>query len=782
MASFGEALVGAFNQTYGTMNRSRLQNAQADALELETRGQREHQRVVTEEQQRRGLVDQQGFATSASQMAARAGQSAAPIADSEPTAESPAPARRGNLGRAAAPPPSPALAAASPTRGGVGPAVTENDLPPAVPSNPAVPPQPPAPVAGPAAPGAPGVSRPPAAPQATPDPGRPGAPGPMPGAPAQTAPTSANDGMPPGQYDPNSNLPTTFKEGPTIQPPIPREAVEEASRLVTARGDKPVDAMVVAGAMAPHAQRGPGQRQAAEYAPQLVQEIMQTRGEGARGPLTRQDWDGYLTSVTLSAQRNLSPRDQVQQLAVVDRIRQAGLQRFTALAVASAQAGDMEGAARALNGASNFNPDGYQDTFRATNGGIEMVRRPEPGVNGRETRVTVPAAEVVRYATAMLDPSWSLNHFLNVARHEETVRHNQAGERLQAASIASAAADRRERRTERREGEEADGALARARTRMEDAQDALHEAQRAGGDNPNPEQRAAIERARQAYTEARTARDQALSGRVTQRGLLADNTIGNTRGDDRRSISESDRRRAGQAPFTSDERREATDTEGAFRDAHTSGRGTARRLDLSADYALQRGRQVWAANRDMGYQQVLEGLRDFRANPDNWQIGEGSITNRQTGLTLQVPRTRGSAPRSNPPPSDANAPPARTDEGGGSAPPARPAATTSNLRDPGPARPGGGTPEMREAESRAGAYHTGEGARSAADRRAGNLATADGRHRTAAQRALRDATEDARALIQQNVPREQAIREALGVAAIRRYGITRQQLEAALGR
>lgn len=609
MASFGEALVGAFNQTYGTMSRSRLQNAQADALELETRGQREHQRVVTEEQQRRGLVDQQGFATSASQMAARAGQSAAPIADSEPPAESPAPARRGNLGRAAAaPPPSPALAAASPARGGVGPAVTENDLPPAVPSSPAVPPQPPAPVAGPAAPG-------------------------------------ANDGMPPGQYDPNSNLPTTFKEGPTIQPPIPREAVEEASRLVTARGDKPVDAMVVAGAMAPHAQRGPGQRQAAEYAPQLVQEIMQTRGEGARGPLTRQDWDGYLTSVTLSAQRNLSPRDQVQQLAVVDRIRQAGLQRFTALAVASAQAGDMEGAARALNGASNFNPDGYQDTFRATNGGIEMVRRPEPGVNGRETRVAVPAAEVVRYATAMLDPSWSLNHFLNVARHEETVRHNRVGEGLQAASIASAAADRRERRTERREGEEADGSLARARTRMEDAQDALHEAQRAGGDNPNPEQRAAIERARQAYTEARAARDQALSGRVTQRGLLADNTIGNTRGDDRRSISESDRRRAGQAPLSADEGRRFDAAREAFEMAPESRTGSSRSSTATdaARFATAHAMATFQANRTQDPRTVLDTLRDaanVSGRAPGWAVDpERRQIRSPNGVVLTLPQS-----------------------------------------------------------------------------------------------------------------------------------------------
>lgn len=642
MSSFGEALVASFNGTFRTVTSARLQNEQARALRIENDGLEAQRREVRESQIRNGLLNPDGTTNDPGQNAQRAQLQApavqGPLVNPQAPAQAPA-----------AQPPAPAP---PPTTGAVGPA-----QPPAA-----------APTPAPAASPTPPRAAAPAAPQA------PGGGSPR-GAVAQAA------GQPPSAP---GAAPGGAPQGQSFEPAVPPDVIQRGAALVEAGGNQPVDAMIVAPYTIPDPARGPGgqgtQAQAAQYAPTLVQEIAQHRGEGQQGPLTRANWNAYLRDVTLAAQRNLSPQQQVQALAVVDRIRTAGMQRFTALAVAAAQSGDMEGAARALNGASNFNPDGFQDTFRATQGGVEMVRRPEEGENGQPQRVTVPAAEVVRYATAMLDPTWSLNHFLQVRRQNEEERSNRAREGLQAAGIAESRAARAERRDEQRAEREGNNAYARA-------VEGVAEAERALARLPNDAPAERRQEAERALEEARAERRRALPN-AGERGLRTAATIEAQRRADEDRDAQAAERRAGRTRLTGEALRDFRAAEEEFVAANTT-RGQG--LNPAAAWARANGQQTAELNPNISPGVILDTLQRFRANPGQFQTNPNvpGVVRTPEGVQLRLPE--GVRPSSNPrDPGRSSDPPAPRDEGNrGSVQGARPPPATSSTAGAEPRRIGG---------------------------------------------------------------------------------------------
>lgn len=728
MSSFGEALVGAFNQTYGTISSARLRNAQAAALEDEIQANRQQRQDVRDSQVRNGILNPDGTTNDPG--------AAAPAPTMQAPQAAPMEVTRQQLGQATSPAPAPTPSPmASPPPAAPAPAPATGAQPMLTPAGRQA-----------AAAGAQAAQ---AAPQA------PVAAGAAAGAATQGAPAPAQGNMPaaPPQGQPQGT-----------QPPVPREQVEEAARIVERDGNNPADAMVVAGAMAPPPQRGPGGQgtaaQAAQYAQPLVQEIMQHRGQGEQGPLTRANWNAYLRDVTLAAQRNLSPQQQVQALAVVDRIRTSGLQRFTALAVAAAQAGDMQGAANALNGASNFNPDGFQDQFRATGNGVEMVRRPEAGERGQETRVTVGANDIVRYATAMLDPSWSLTHFLNVRRQDETERHNRTSEGLQAASIAESRANRAEARNARQEAARGGASYVAATADLEDAIDAER---RLGANATAEERRAASARVEEARTARRAAAQAAVAaGGVT--GLQVGQSI-ETAGERRRAAADEATARRGQLTEGQQRRFDTAETE--YRDNTAPARGGQRSDEQR--FALDHALPTQMLNRDMSTRQILENLESFRRDPTQFQInrGENAIRPRGGGPVMRLPPGVLQAPQQ----SGSSLPGAPQDQGsgslGGARTPPNPGPTLS--APPAPATGGGraGTPEMNAAEQRALTYQqNNRPPRTSTPRRLGRT-------------PLTDAADDARALIQSGVAREAAIADALRAPGVRGR-VTREQLERAL--
>lgn len=592
MAGFGEALVGAFNSTYGTISQGMLRREQALTLRQEREGQERFNQDARDDELRYNLRNPDGSLN------------------------------RGNI---AAAPSTPTNASGDPSVGG-----------PTLQSEPAAAPLAPVPRAR-------GNLRPPAA-VAPPV----AAPAAAPYDPAATPPRQVDSKEAPGGM-----APPPAGEAARPRPPVTPEIAQELSGHVERRGNKPAEAMIAFGAIAPPPITGPGVPRAESFLPQLAQDMAQYRQEaGSSGPMTRADWDGYLTSRTLSAARNLSPQQQVQAMAVTDRIRVAGLQRFLSLGIAAAEAGDMEGAARALNGANSFVPDGYQRTVTATQGGVQIVSTREPGTAGTpgaSHTVTVPAAAVVRYASTMMDPQWSMTHYLAVARHEETGRHNRATEGLAAANLGERRAERGERSVERAGSAEfvrRDLAAARAEeavTRLEAAPAGQRDA-------------AAITAARERATAARTAADDAAPA-AGERGLIAAARLEEQRAGRNQRGEAARAQREGRAPITPAERGELERAEGTFTDRHTTRSGRTETLDPAADYAIGAGRRTFIANRDMPYAQVLNMLREFRQSPANFDVTAEGIRNRSSGVFLRSPTTAVGGSGLQDPPARPDAPP-----------------------------------------------------------------------------------------------------------------------------
>jgi hypothetical protein len=190
----------------------------------------------------------------------------------------------------------------------------------------------------------------------------------------------------------------------------------------------------------------PGQTGDTRGPQQLANEVSAANG-GVRGPLTRQHWNTYYERRINDAMELLPPDQAVRVVGMLDQQRQRGFGQMISLAVAAAEAGDAQGATRALFGASNFMPDGFKDDFRvAANGrGIDIVRTPESG-RGETQRMTVPLDQVARYATTMLDPKWSMTHQLQVRQLDESARAARVREGHQAEDLRLRRDDREERR------------------------------------------------------------------------------------------------------------------------------------------------------------------------------------------------------------------------------------------------------------------------------------------------------------------------------------------------
>jgi hypothetical protein len=452
---------------------------------------------------------------------------------------------------------------------------------------------------------------------------------------------------------------------PANEPMIPPEEFRAAAARV---GESPSAAMILSPYTQPTPQRGPGQpgeRELAQQAQGLLREVAQAGGNNGRGPVTTQDWDGFLQDRVISALTHLNPGEQAAALATVERIRAAGMRQGAGLAVAAAQAGDAEGAARALTVMNQFIPDGHRAEFRAGSGGITMTRRPEQG-GGEPTTVTVPLAEVARYATAAMDPTWSLNHFLNVDKHRETVRSNQTREGLEAARIGESRAARGEARAARNEERAGNDAYVRAQETVLQAEQAI----RRLGDDATDAQR---EAAQSALEEARAARTRALAA-AGERGIRTANTIAA-----QQRLDED--RDAARNRLTDAQRTAWTAAASEFEDdaQNRTGRGSDARVTNEAQLALNLGLQVFERNRSYAPGRVLNALREAQRPGSGYSIDpeRGVLTGPGITLRLPPPETRRSTPGG---------------AGGGASSPLRPAPTEGGTPAPNPSLAGARTP------------------------------------------------------------------------------------------
>lgn len=236
---------------------------------------------------------------------------------------------------------------------------------------------------------------------------------------------------------------------PAREPPLTQEQLNQISQS----GDAVTQA-AAARIISPPPQGAPGEVGDTRGPAALANEV--ATSSGARGrPLTRADWNGYYEARIQSAQANLPPDQAIRMVSMLDSLRQRGFSQSISIATAAAAAGDAQGATRALTAASNFLPDGFRDDFRvAANGrAIELTRTPEEG-GGSPSTTVIPLNQVERYATTLLDPKWSLTHYLNVRQQDERERSNRVGERQRAEELKL----RQEDRTERRELELNSGA------------------------------------------------------------------------------------------------------------------------------------------------------------------------------------------------------------------------------------------------------------------------------------------------------------------------------------
>ena len=236
---------------------------------------------------------------------------------------------------------------------------------------------------------------------------------------------------------------------PAREPPLTQEQLNQISQA----GDAVTQA-AAARIISPPPQGAPGEVGDTRGPAALANEV--ATSSGARGrPLTRADWNGYYEARIQSAQANLPPDQAIRMVSMLDSLRQRGFSQSISLATAAAAAGDAQGATRALTAASNFLPDGFRDDFRvAANGrAIELTRTPEEG-GGSPSTTVIPLNQVERYATTLLDPKWSLTHYLNVRQQDERERSNRVSEGQRGAELGMRAAElgmRRDERNERRD-------------------------------------------------------------------------------------------------------------------------------------------------------------------------------------------------------------------------------------------------------------------------------------------------------------------------------------------
>lgn len=304
-------------------------------------------------------------------------------------------------------------------------------------------------------------------------------------APAQAAPAPAP--TPPAATPPADPLNGAGAAVSTAQPMTPEQAKEFAARA----DSDPVTAMFLSTAVdtdgsAARVANDPRNR----AAPAALLSDIRGIADNPTGPVTRSDYATYLRHLTDSADRNLSPRDALAIHQRVDATRQAGFQRMLSFSIAAAGAGDAAGAARALEAAQNFNPDGNTYSFTPTANGIRMTTTPDASRGGatppagaspgsppaaatsggaRGNTVELSLEQVTQYATRMMNPTWALNHELSVRRQNETERSNRVSEGFQGA--ANARANRAEERLIANERSDRDAVAAYTRWRNDPSEE-----------------------------------------------------------------------------------------------------------------------------------------------------------------------------------------------------------------------------------------------------------------------------------------------------------------------
>jgi hypothetical protein len=172
----------------------------------------------------------------------------------------------------------------------------------------------------------------------------------------------------------------------------------------------------------------------------LARDVAKTAGTPPGQTPTREDWAGYYRMRVESAERNLSPREAMTVVAGLERYRQAGMNAAVALATTALAANDLPGAARAMELADRYLPDGFRTRFEASNGAIVMTRTPEGG--GEPQRVSMTPELAQAFAMRTMNPQWALQHELSTRQQNAREENDRETRALRRAELyAKAGAD-----------------------------------------------------------------------------------------------------------------------------------------------------------------------------------------------------------------------------------------------------------------------------------------------------------------------------------------------------
>lgn len=355
---------------------------------------------------------------------------------------------------------------------------------------------------------------------------------PAPSATGQTPAQQASQGAVPNQQ-PAQAMPTGEVAASVAQPAggdAGQSQADLVSQMASSAGQ---------GGSATGAQPRGATKDEAGAARLLLQQVKQVGGiEGAEAP-TRQDWNAYLQAYTRAYAGSADPQKMGQALGNVEKIRTAGVQQGTALAIAAADAGDLDGAAKAMNYANQFMPDGYHTTFAAGEGGLTVTRTPDHDPRqgqqqgqmpeGQQAQTfTIPRDKIRTMALNLFDPKFTQELLLGERKQTEVERSNVADERLKGMQIdvqregvavqragvgvqAAGLALRREQFNDERSFRDAQVKMEREATAATGAEEL---ATRNFNENPTPENK-------QALNDASVARIRAESGLgIQQRSAL----------------------------------------------------------------------------------------------------------------------------------------------------------------------------------------------------------------------------------------------------------------------
>jgi hypothetical protein len=467
--------------------------------------------------------------------------------------------------------------------------------------------------------------------------------------------------------------------------PYDERTTAKIIQLVQASKD-PTTTMVALGAMSPpKPQEIPALR---AQVPGLVAAVQDARG-GGQGPLTTANWHGFMEKMGVHIMR--LPADQQQAaLRTMDNIRTVGLGGRLNLAAASAQAGDLHGAAAALNGANSFLPDGHVNRFQVVGDKVRLTRTPEDGKGEAVTR-DLSAEDVQKYAMTLTNPAATMEIFLNRDKLTELVRHNKASEGLTAAGHqiqrdnlafnqklrGDQQALRQQQDADAREQTQRDAAGVAAYSAAQKANRALADAQENGA-TPGT-----LRNLREAALAADEKWESSLLG-MSQRGASATAALGESAraNDDRnaRSRSRTEERQAaaaGRVPFTPDERKALYEQLDSFENDPANLDPNKKPTD-STLWAAAQTMPFAMANRDLPPKVIAGVLKRYREDPNRPAQFPSSITDSRSGVTLRVPGAVPVRDQIKPSlrPPEGNDPVAQADK------PATPGALTSMMRAP----------------------------------------------------------------------------------------------------